>query len=229
MSESSPSIYIAGSGKLAQELMNALAALAGDSIRPWQGTPKPLERCVVVHAGSGRELAQLVQFCEQSSSILLELATGTQLEHSPPNCPVVLCPNTNILMLKFMHMLERNGHLFAGYPTTLTESHQSSKTSVPGTAVSMARSLGLSPSSIQSLRDPSTQERELGFAAADLSRHAFHRIQISDGACQVQLEAKVVGEAPYARGVWSILDAALRHPLEHRIYPVAEFIENGWL
>ena len=73
-------------------------------------------------------------FGERTESVLIELATGSALRSRAPACPVVLCPNTNILMLKFMAMLHRGGSLFAGSRITVTESHQAGKTSAAGTA-----------------------------------------------------------------------------------------------
>ncbi|MDI9690464.1 hypothetical protein QM326_38275, partial [Burkholderia cenocepacia] len=81
-------------------------------------------------------------------SPLVELSTGSDLETGTYGFPVVLCPNTNILMLKFMSMLETSGHLFRDCDISVTESHQAGKTSVPGTAGSRTErmSAGRTPS-----------------------------------------------------------------------------------
>ena len=93
----------------------------------------------------------------------------------------------------------------------------------------MAESLGLAPGAIRSVRDPQVQQGELGIATVDLPRHAFHRIRIDDGVCQVQLETRVQGEAPYAAGVSRIVEAVHGKALEKRLYPIMEFINRGWL
>jgi dihydrodipicolinate reductase len=221
-------VVIVGTGKLASELLASHQLGHPFQVVPW-GRQAGGESTIVVHAGSGRELEAVAAFCRATASPLIELSTGSVLEQGAPDFPVVLCPNTNILMLKFMAMLETSGHLFRGYQVELLESHQASKSSVPGTAVAMAESLGLAPGAIRSVRDPQVQQGELGIAAADLPRHAFHRIRIDDGVCQVQLETRVQGDAPYAAGVSRIVEAVAGHALESRLYPVMELVHAGWL
>ncbi len=221
-------VVIVGTGKLASELLASHQLGHPFQVVPW-GRQAGGEPAIVVHAGSGRELGAVAAFCRATASPLIELSTGSALERQAPEFPVLLCPNTNILMLKFMAMLEASGHLFRGYGVELVESHQASKSSVPGTAVAMAESLGLAPGAIRSVRDPQVQQGELGIAAADLPRHAFHRIRIDEGVCQVQLETRVQGEAPYAAGVSRIVEAVAGHALENRLYSVMELIRAGWL
>lgn len=222
-------VFIAGTGKLATELRQLLSQSADYRVKPWADRPHPPEKAIVVHAGSGRELADIVAYCEATRSPLLELATGSRIEEQPHGFPIVLCPNTNILMLKFMAMLEQAGPMFRTYPVQLIESHQATKTSVPGTAVSIAQSLGVAMPDIHSVRDPAVQQTQLQIADADLARHAFHQILIQDGPCSVKLETRVTGEAPYAHGVDQIIQAVMRHELENRCYPVMAFIQQGWL
>lgn len=222
-------VYIAGTGKLATELLEKLVPQDGLAIAPWPGTADVSRAGIVVHAGSGRELEAISTFCSNTSSTLIELATGSSLEAAPPNFPVILCPNTNILMLKFISMLERSGGLFKGYDTRITESHQASKTSVPGTAVQMARSLGVAEPMIVSVRDASLQVSELHIPREHLTRHAFHRITIQDGPCTISMDTRVYGDAPYASGVQQIIVAVNGRSLESRVYSITEFIENGWV
>ncbi|MDG5975369.1 hypothetical protein H010_08926 [Hydrogenophaga taeniospiralis CCUG 15921] len=160
---------------------------------------------------------------------MIELSTGTDVVRLAHGVPVVVCPNANLLMLKFMAMLSRSGSWFRHEFIRLTESHQAGKTSVPGTAVAMAASLSLPPQAIVSVRDPGRQSLELGIPAETLGRHAFHRIEIGEGDCRLRLETLVTGGAPYVDGVRRIVEASLSHPLEPRCHDVVEFIEQGWL
>jgi dihydrodipicolinate reductase len=184
-----------------------------------------VEKSVVIHAGSGRELGAATAYCAGTQSPLIELATGSALESAQHSFPVVVCPNTNILMLKFMAMLAQSGHLFHNYDIQLTESHQANKTSVPGTAVHMARSLGLPDSAIHSVRQASA----LQIPQEHLGRHAFHRILIQDGDCSLQFETRVYGDSAYADGVARIVAAVRAHALENRSYSVMELVDRGWL
>jgi dihydrodipicolinate reductase len=222
-------VVIAGTGKLATELLQSMKVDSSAQIASWANKSNEEPGSIIVHAGSGRELEAIASYCESTHSTLIELATGSKLESMPVTFPVVLCPNTNILMLKFMAMLEQCGKMFNGYEIKIVESHQASKTSVPGTAVNIAHSLGRNSSDIQSVRDERVQSALLEIPEADLERHAFHQVMIHDGMCSVKLETRVYGEAPYAAGVSQIVAAAYGNKLESRLYSVMEFIRNGWL
>ena len=222
-------VFIAGSGKLATELLDKLHPNKQFAVSRWSGEPENDARIIVVHAGSGREMGEISSYCQRTSSILVELSTGSAIDGAQTAFPVVLCPNTNILMLKFMCMLERSGSLFAGAQISITESHQSSKTSVPGTAVSMANALGLNPSGIKSVRSTLQQQTDINIPPEHLARHAFHRIQILDGPCAISMETRVYGDSPYADGVQQIIGAIQKLELQNRAYSINEFIENGWI
>lgn len=222
-------VFIVGSGKLARELLSGLQLGSDYQLIAWSDRMNETASSIVIHAGSGRELTDIIAYCEQTNSILIELSTGTNLETTPLNIPVVLCPNTNILMLKFMSMLERSGGMFGNYKVEITESHQSSKTSAPGTAIAIAQSLGLVEEDITSVRDTKQQEFEFDIPVQHLDRHAYHRIEIEDGVCSIVMETKVLGSSPYAAGVARIVLAANKNKLEKRLYKVIEFVENGWV
>lgn len=198
-------------------------------VHRWSNDSKANGSAVVVHAGSGRELDEVIAYCRETRSPLIELATGSKLESASPAFPVVLCPNTNILMLKFMAMLARSGKLFKGYHMEVTESHQAEKQSAPGTAIAIAQSLGLAANDVVSVRDTKVQLAALHIPAEHLGRHAVHAILIEDGACRVSFETRVYGASPYADGVARIVSAVTSYPLENRVYAIDEFVEHGWV
>lgn len=222
-------VYIAGTGKLANELLEKLVPQDQLTFSPWPAPSGVVDRCIVIHAGSGREIDAISAFCSNTSSVLIELSTGSALAGAKPTFPVVLCPNTNILMLKFMSMLERSGPLFKGCDIQIVESHQASKTSVPGTAVQIAHSLGIEPQHIVSVRQAEQQEHSLHIPPAHLARHAFHKISIENGPCSIAMETRIYGDSPYASGVQQIIAAVNDRTLDNRVYFINEFIENGWV
>ena len=222
-------LLIVGTGKLATELLNSLRDATSYEVACWAGRSPTNDRSIVVHAGSGRELKEVISYCRETHSTLVELATGSEIEAARPSFPVVICPNTNILMLKFMSMLAKSGHLFSDYKIKLTESHQAPKTSTPGTAVAMAHALGLKDSDVVSVRDPQQQRTALQIPDAHLDRHAFHQVLIEDGACSITMETRVYGAAPYADGVARIISAIRSNELEDRVYELNEFVEDGWI
>jgi hypothetical protein len=124
-------VTVVGSGKLATELLEHLELPEDMKLQAWSDLGPGADAAFVVHAGSGRELEPVIAYCECSGATLLELATGSVLENACPAFPVVLCPNTNILMLKFMSLLASSGPLLRGYHIRLEESHQHGKTSAP--------------------------------------------------------------------------------------------------
>jgi len=228
MSMNDPEIIIVGSGKLGSELLAELPHLGLLRVGAWPPASHH-QPAIVIHTGSGRALEDVVRHCEASTSVLMELATGSALESRATSFPLVLCPNTNILMLKAMNMIAGSGALFRKHPVKIFESHQSTKTSVPGTAVSIAQSLGVAPTEIVSIRDPQVQQEELGIAPENLERHAYHRIEIGDDSTRLLIETRVVGSTPYAAGVASIIKAIQANALDNRLYHIDEFIARGWL
>lgn len=222
-------VFIVGRGKLAQELLQELDPGESFEVLPWPEPAAAPSQAIVIHAGSGKALPQLFAYCAATGSTLIELATGTDLGTPDERFPLLLCPNTNILMLKFMHMLAQCGASFHGYTHQLIESHQANKSSTPGTAVSMAHALGIPENAIQSVRDPRVQQHELGIPEEHLARHAFHRIVIADEICSLKLESQVYGAAPYAAGVAKIVAGVHAHPLESRRYEVQELVAQGWI
>jgi len=221
-------VYIVGAGKLAGELLEQAPKFGELHVRRWGTGGSGRGRSLVVHAGSGREVPDVWAFCTETGSTLLELATGSTFS-SVPSFPVVICANTNILMLKLMIMLRSSGHLFRHSRISVTESHQATKNSVPGTALHIAESLGISASEVQSIRDAEYQRSVLGISAADLARHAFHEVVIQSDGCTVKLQSRVDGPAPYVEGVASIARAVSERSLDNRFYDVTEMIGMGWL
>jgi hypothetical protein len=223
-------VYVVGSGKLAAEIISSLKSPNIGRVIPWAEMSLH-EDCdlVVVHAGSGRELESVYNFCTEHEKPLIELATNTLISKDHHAFPLVVCPNVNILLLKFMAMIAKSGNSFLEYERTIVESHQSTKTSAPGTAYVIAKSLGVEKDKVESVRDPLVQEKVLGIPGTFLSRHAYHKITITDSAARITLEAKVLGPEAYSAGLAKIIDVIKAERLEKRIYHILEFVEKGWI
>jgi hypothetical protein len=223
-------VLIVGSGKLAAELIENLKSRIIVSVIPWNRKDEMLEyKSVVVHAGSGRELQSVVPFCSSNNSVLIELSTGGKLAEENHPFPILICPNINILMLKFMAMLQSHGYLFREYHKTILESHQATKTSAPGTAINIAHSLGLETDQIISVRNPVVQENELGIPSDFLSRHAYHRVIIGDGDVSITFETKVLGHTPYASGLAKVIEGIYGRELEPKSYDILSLVQSGWI
>jgi 4-hydroxy-tetrahydrodipicolinate reductase len=218
-------IFIVGVGKLANAILSSnFDSLVGD-IFPWPTSMVALkERSIVIHAGSGRQLDDCIRYCESTKSILIELSTGLKTEKFVPDFPLVICPNTSIMMLKTLNMLRQFGHNFHDYEITITESHQSSKTTEPGTAYNFAESLGLSQNKIISLRNAQVQREVIGIPEQYLDKHAYHKIVIKNHTDELSIETKVFGHDSYSNGVKEILEICLNRSLENKRYTVIELM-----
>jgi dihydrodipicolinate reductase len=126
-------------------------------------------------------------------------------------------------------MLKAKGAYFEDYEISITESHQSTKKTEPGTAFAFADSLNFPHNRIVSVRDPQVQKTQFHIPNAYLDRHAFHRLVFKDGDDEVTIETKVLGHHSYVQGVRRIIDTVLRYNLENKRHTVLELIEKAML
>ena len=223
-------IFVAGSGKLANAILSSGLSFQSCEILKWDTRYQTLdEKAIVVHAGSGRQLKECMEFCARTKSIFIELSTGLETETLQSDFPLIICPNTSILVLKTLNMLKTNGRNFENYSISITESHQSTKKTEPGTAYAFANSLKFPVDKIVSVRNPEIQQNEVGIPEEYLEKHAYHKIIIKDGSDEVTIETKVLGHDSYAKGVKLIIEAALINSLENRSYTVLDLIAVNML
>jgi len=223
-------IFVAGSGKLANAILSSGLSFQSCEILKWDTRFQTFdEKAILVHAGSGRQLKECMEFCARTKSIFIELSTGLETETLQSDFPLIICPNTSILVLKTLNMLKANGKSFEKYSISITESHQSTKKTEPGTAYAFANSLKFPVDKIVSIRNPEIQQNEIGIPEEYLEKHAYHKIIIKDGSDEVSIETKVLGHDSYAKGVKLIIEAALINSLENRSYTVLDLIASNML
>jgi len=223
-------ILVAGSGKLANAILSSGLSFHSCEILKWDTQCQTLdEKAILVHAGSGRQLKECMEFCARTKSIFIELSTGLETETLQPDFPLIICPNTSILVLKTLNMLKANGRNFENYSISITESHQSTKKTEPGTAYAFANSLKFPVNKIVSVRNPELQQNVIGIPEEYLEKHAYHKIVIKDGNDEITIETKVLGHDSYAKGVKLIIESALKHSLENKRYTVLDLIASNML
>jgi len=223
-------IYIVGSGKLANALLSSDLSFHSCEIIKWESAYKTSnEKAILVHAGSGRQLTECIEFCKRTDSILIELSTGLETEKMNPDFALIVCPNTSILVLKILTIINLFGNHFENDKISIVESHQSSKKSEPGTAFNFARSLKFPVDKIKSIRDPEVQSNDIGIPKEFLDKHAYHKIVIEDGSDQLTIETKVLGHDSYTNGLKKIINAVLKNNFEKRRYSVLELIDKNIL
>ncbi|MCF2494720.1 dihydrodipicolinate reductase C-terminal domain-containing protein [Dyadobacter chenhuakuii] len=219
-------VFVVGSGKLASAILSAAATFQNCGLIPWEPEfQQTTEKAMILHCGSGRQIAECIKFCQQTGSAFIELSTGLETEHMTPNFPLIICPNTSMLMLRTMAMLGQFGRHFKDYQISITESHQAAKQTEPGTAYNFANSLAFPVDQIVSVREPETQSIEIGIPDEFLGKHAYHKITIQDDNDALTIETKVLGHASYAAGVRQIIDLILKTDLENRRYNVLELMQ----
>lgn len=223
-------IFVAGSGKLAHAILTSALTIEGCEMLKWEASFQSLqEKAILIHAGSGRQLIECFEFCERTKSVLIELSTGLETEVMNPDFPLIICPNTSILVLKTLHMLKSYGPRFENYERSITESHQSTKTTEPGTAFAFAHALNYPTDQIVSVRDPKIQCNTIGIPEEYLDKHAYHKIVLKDGKDEVVVETKVLGHDSYALGVKHIIESVLKNNLGNKSYTVLDLIDMNML
>lgn len=223
-------IFVVGSGKLANALLTSDLSFQSCEILKWESQYQTLnEKAIIVHAGSGRQLKECFEFCVRTKSPFIDLSTGLETGKMKPDFPLIICPNTSILLLKTLNIIKTNGRYFENYKISITESHQSTKKTEPGTAYAFANSLKFPPDKIISIRDPEIQQNKIGIPKEFLDRHAYHKIVIKDGSDEVTIETKVLGHDSYANGVKTIVEMVLKYGLENKRYTVLDLIDNNML
>jgi hypothetical protein len=218
-------VLVVGRGKLANELLEGLSGDVISRVVRWENRSdtSPASN-IVVHAGSGRELADVIDYCTKTNSILFELSTADLAIPERINFPVVICPNVNLQMLYFMAMIKQSAGYFKGLPIRITESHQSSKKTKPGTAIYLAKSLGISECDIISERNPEQQQKAIGIPMEHLDRHAYHQIVISGPEAEIKMETKVLGKTAYATSLSEIIALVAKEELGTGHHDIVDII-----
>ena len=220
-------IHIAGTGHMARVLV-AVSRGSGVSSSVWTDSAEGISDSVLVHVGSGRQFAEAVRWCGITGTPFIQASTGQNgLLPTQPPCPLILAPNLALSIVQFLEVLPRFAATFKdmGMAVEITESHQARKKSVAGTALEFARILGVSASSIRSIRDPAEQKK-LGVPAEYLDSHAYHWITFTSGESSIQFSTRVNGPQSYAVGALKVAEKliARRDEFQNRIYSVQEVL-----
>lgn len=224
-------VVVVGAGKLANAILLSDPGPGKIKLIKWEQfeAKSGSSQAIIVHAGSGRQADEAINFCERSQSVFIELSTGLKTETMTPSFPLIICPNTSILLVKAMHLLNLSGRYFANEKIRIIESHQESKFSAPGTAYKIAEFLNVPIAEIKSIRDREVQSELIGIPDEFLDRHAYHKVVIGDGSEQITIETKVLGHESYALGVRKIIQAVITNNFEAKRYSILDLIDQNLL
>ena len=222
-------IFIVGSGKLANAILNSKLSFQSSKILKWEEKYLSFkEKSILVHAGSGRQIDECLEFCSLTKSIFIELSTGLGTEKITPDFPLIVCPNTSILVLKVIQFLKTFGKELEDYQISVTESHQSSKKTEAGTAIAIANTLQMPQSQIISIRDTEIQKKQIRISKKFLNQHAYHKIEIKNGEEEViSIQTKVLGHVPYVNGLKTIIESILKKEPGNKKYSVEDIIMDS--
>lgn len=220
-------ILLAGRGNMAQAV-RAACKLQGIKVtrfgEDFDHTNKSYGNTVAIHFGSGKELPGLIQVCEMLSVPIIQGSTGISDLPTKRNVTIVNAPNLSLPMLRFMASFPAFAKSI-GENTNIriVESHQERKRGVSGTAIELAKSLGISQSCIKSVRDPDVQ-RALGIPKEHLEAHAHHRVTFTGAGIEFTVSTKVNGRETYADGAIAIAReiTALDEPLKSGVYDLLQ-------
>jgi dihydrodipicolinate reductase len=226
---------VVGSGQLSNYIHGNLAKVGKamrfpiDSVVHWDSRDSVTEASpIVVHVGSGRELPEVVRYCQASHAPLVQAATGMDYTAFLPasmNFILIEAPNISIPIVKLLFLLQQHGHLFKDYDVAITESHQERKTSLPATAVRMADAFNRPRETITSIRDPARQTSQFGLPEEYLDRHAVHEIVIKEGGCMVTIKSEAYGYDSYLYGIVSVAKGL--NLLKNGRYFITDLVRDG--
>lgn len=167
-----------------------------------------------VHLGSGRELKDLIKFCEENKIPLIQASTGQKIK-SKPETFILDLPNVSLEILRSLIFLQEI-KIFAQQnkmKIELTESHQSSKKTTPGTAILIAKILGIPKNKIISKRNIK-------------KAHAHHFIKLSKKEIEIEYSIKINGRETYFEGLLSIIKILKKEKLRKGFYDINYLIKK---
>ena len=206
-------VAIVGRGKMAEEVrrtasQGAIEITAADRL---------VAGDVVLHFGSGRELAPALAACAQAGIPLVQGSTSITLPEPLP-CAVVEAPNLAMVVIQMMTAIKP----LAGHVKAVRESHQAGKRDVSATARMFAQQLGF-VGPIESIRDPA-QQLACGVSPEFLDGHAYHWIECERDGVQIGIALRVHGREAYARGALALARMLSGRRMELRKYTAQEIL-----
>lgn len=221
-----PTFIIVGQGNMAQLIARKCSAegIGFLSIKELPFPAKMPKNSVVFHVGSGRLFPETLRFCEEHSIPIIQASSsGVTL---PPadqvKTAIIDSPNLGLAiaghLLAFEELLGPMMQVL-GAKATITESHQSTKTSAPITAQKFAASLALPKESVKSVRDRQYQKDTLGVPEEHLDGHAYHFIEIEACGIGICTTIKIHGRDPYFWGGLAVAQKLLELKERNELMP----------
>ena len=223
-------VIVVGHGKLANAIISTLPELDQkngyfNSIQTYEGQTNFPSPTILIHVGSGRQYQECLTLSLKQRCIFIQAATEKDIPMKPPlpgEIVFINAPNLDLRLIKLFYWLKLGATLFKQDEITITESHQATKTSVPGTAYKICDILGIDHSKVASIRNSDLQ-KELQIKT--LEHHAYHKLVIGSSDSQIKIETKIEGSASYVEGLYEVLKSIPKIPVSN--YEIEELIVKG--
>ncbi|MDC7220077.1 MAG: dihydrodipicolinate reductase C-terminal domain-containing protein [Spirochaetales bacterium] len=227
MKEPFKECIVVGNGKLAEQIKKDLPLYLDITVKSYEQGTSCDGQSVFVHIGSGRQYEEALARAIEGNSCFIQAATEKDIKLNPPSRGA-LCylhaPNLDLNIVKFFYLLSQASDIFKGEASSVTESHQAAKTSVPGTAYKICDYLDFPKANIESIRDPDRQS-DMGIGRPE--QHAYHRIQFGGASSHIALETYVEGLESYVTGLAKIIGASVH--LDKQNYEVEDLLKLNLL
>ncbi len=226
-------VVIVGNGKLASGFVSDLANYDVNKFIKYVTSYKDFDKddtdinTVFVHVGSGRQYHESLKLALNKGATYIQAATEKGITMENPisdNIKFINSPNLCINIIKFFYWLIIGSKLFNGDDIRITESHQSDKVSVPGTAYKMCDLMEVPYKNITSIRD---KEKQKLLNIENLNQHAYHQVKIGGEDSLITMETKIEGMRAYTEGLYRIIQKSI--DLLPGIYEIEELVEKGLL
>lgn len=182
------------------------------SLRDLPFSPSGSE-CVAVHFGSGRELPQLIEYCEKCQIPIIQGSTKLDCGVLAPttNTVMVIAPNLSLPMIRLSAVLPAFLKAVArsDMEVNILESHQAKKIDISGTARAIAKEIGVEESGIGKIRGKELS-RAIGVPEEYLDGHAYHKFILSGLGATIEVSTKIHGRETYAAGAVEVAKRLLR-------------------
>jgi dihydrodipicolinate reductase len=228
-------LIVVGSGKFASvftEQLNAFSKLQGGPILAPQnldsGMSGKITSGIVLHVGSGRQLQETIDFCQKHRLPLVQASSGLK-----PKLPSSLkflfidAPNLSLPIVRLLALLESFPRAFKEFNVQGTESHQSTKTTVPATAVRLNELLGGKPGTVKSIRNPKIQKTKFKVPKKHLSGHAIHQFSIKGQGAEITLGTRVLGRETYLYGLMAVAKYVIAHKPKPGQTSISELVRHS--
>ena len=204
----------------------------GDFGNHYPVNPASFTDTVAIHFGSGRLLADLLDFCGPLKIPIIQGSTKLTCElpaSKEATVPIIKAPNVSLPMIRFMGAFPMfAAAIKTGMKVGIVESHQSGKADTSGTARAIAGMLGIPETEIQSVRTPFVQLLK-GVPQEHLDGHAYHDFLFMGQGVELRVSTRIHGRGTYAEGALTLAhalvnDAFLKSRLPAGVYELKDIM-----